>query len=72
MAIPVISVKGVVLGWALTRRRIAALRARGVPADEAERRVNPAAAAGKADWRILAGGLGFAAFTATAVLSDPP
>ncbi len=72
LAIPAISVSGVALGWFITRRRIARLRAAGLGAEEAARRVNPEAAAVDPDWRIFLGGLGFAAFSVAVGLADPP
>ncbi len=72
LAIPAISVSGVALGWFITRRRIARLRATGLGAEEAARRVNPEAAAVDPDWRIFLGGLGFAAFSVAVGLADPP
>jgi hypothetical protein len=72
LAIPAISVSGVALGWAMTRRRMARLRAAGMGAEEAARRVNPEAASVEPDWRIFLGGLGFAVFSVGVGLADPP
>jgi len=72
LAIPVISVLGVVLGGWLKMRRMQSLRARGVGWREALEMVSGPSERPRPNWWILGGSLVFVAFTLTMGLSDVP
>ncbi len=70
LAIPVISVLGVVLGGVLTRRHLNRLRASGFSADAAAEMAFGRDEKTEANWWILGGGLVFVVFTVGMGLSD--
>jgi len=70
LAIPLISVLGVVLGSFLTRRHIRRLRAGGVAHKEAEELAFGREEKTETNWWILGGGLAFVVFTIGMGLSD--
>ncbi len=72
LAIPVVSVLGVVLGGVLRRRARARLIAAGLSADEAARGLGTDPAPPPVNPWILGGGAAFAAVSLLAGLSDPP
>ncbi|GAA6199006.1 hypothetical protein [Aquicoccus sp. SU-CL01552] len=72
LAIPVISVSGVILAMIQQRRHIAALVARGISRTEAEAQFAPESGAVKPNWSYFIGGGLFVAVTLTVGLSDMP
>jgi len=72
LAIPVISVSGVILAMIQKRRRIAALVAQGSSRAEAEAQFAPEGGAVKPNWSYFIGGGLFVAVTLTVGLSDLP
>jgi len=70
LAIPIISVLGVVLGSLLTRRHIRRLRASGVTHKEAAEMAFGREEKTETNWWILGGGLAFVVFTIGMGLSD--
>ncbi len=72
LAIPIISVLGVVLGGLTTRRHLRRLRASGMAAGEAAELAFGRAEKTEPNWWILGGGLAFVVFTITIGLSDIP
>jgi len=72
LAIPVISISGVLLSMIQTRRHIAALVARGMRRAEAEAQFAPEGGAVKPNWAYFIGGGAFVAISLTVGLSDVP
>ncbi|MEZ5844765.1 MAG: hypothetical protein R3D27_13665 [Hyphomicrobiaceae bacterium] len=72
LAIPLISVAGVILGEVTLARRIARMRAEGVGADEIRRALAPDEAETKPNVWLLGGGLAFALFTISVGASGMP
>lgn len=72
LAIPVISVSGVILAMIQTRRRIAALIDQGMSRSAAEAQFAPEGGAVKPNWAYFIGGGLFVAVTLTVGLSDLP
>jgi hypothetical protein len=72
LAIPALSVVGVILGGATTRVRARRLRRQGLSAEEIERLMPGLAGTAEPNWWILGGSLAFAAFVLTLGLSDLP
>ncbi len=72
LAIPIISVLGVVLGGLTTRAHLRRLRASGMAAGEAAELAFGRTEKTKPNWWILGGGLAFVVFTITMGLSDIP
>jgi hypothetical protein len=70
LAIPIISVMGVVLGSMMTRRHLGQLRASGLSSDAAAEMAFGREEKTKANWWILGGGLAFVVFTVGMGLSD--
>ncbi len=70
LAIPIISVMGVVLGGVMTRRHLDQLGASGLTADAAAAMAFGREEKTKANWWILGGGLVFVIFTVGMGLSD--
>ena len=70
LAIPIISVMGVVLGGVMTRRHLDQLGASGLSADAAAAMAFGREEKTKANWWILGGGLVFVIFTVGMGLSD--
>jgi hypothetical protein len=70
LAIPVISVLGVVLGSVMTRRHLKRLHAGGVAHDDAAEMAYGRVEKTEPNWWILGGGLGFVVFTVGMGLSD--
>ncbi len=70
LAIPALSVVGVVLGGITTRIRARRLRRQGLGREEIERLMPGTAGATEPNWWILGGSLAFAAFVLTLGLSD--
>jgi hypothetical protein len=70
LAIPIISVLGVVLGGLITRRHLKRLRASGLAQHEAAEIAYGRAEATRPNWWILGGGLLFVLFTVGMGLSD--
>jgi hypothetical protein len=71
LAIPALSITGVILGGILLRRRAPRLRAQGVEQAHIEAMFRPAEAT-RPNWWILGGSLAFAAFTLTIGLGQVP
>ena len=72
LAIPIISVLGVVLGGITTRRHLRRLRASGMAPGEAAELAFGRAEKTRPNWWILGGSLAFVVFTITMGLSDNP
>jgi len=72
LAIPIISVLGVVLGGLTTRAHLRRLRASGMTAGEAAELAFGRTEKTEPNWWILGGGLAFVVFTITMGLSDIP
>jgi len=72
LAIPVISVLGVLLGAALRRRRHAALVRQGISRDRATEMLEARGEEASPNWWIIGGGLLFVAFTLITGLADVP
>jgi hypothetical protein len=72
LAIPIISVLGVVLGSLTTRAHLRRLRASGMTAGEAAELAFGRTEKTEPNWWILGGGLAFVVFTITVGLSDIP
>ena len=70
LAIPAISVSGVVLSMALRRRRARTLRRAGLPEDRVEELLFAAPEKTEPDWQIFAGGAIFVAVSLAVGLSD--
>jgi hypothetical protein len=70
LAIPAISVSGVVLGGMMQRARVRRLRAQGVPEERIGMLVFTPPEATEPNWQILGGGLLFVVFSVTVGLSD--
>jgi len=72
LVIPVISITGVTLGGISTRRRARRLRRQGLDAARIQALLFGPGETPSANWWILGGGLGFAAFTLAVGLGQPP
>jgi len=72
LAIPAVSVAGVLLARVLWRRQVAALQARGVAAADARRLLSVQHAPPPVDWAILGGGLAFALVAITLGVARVP
>jgi hypothetical protein len=72
LAIPVISVAGIILASVTRHRRAANLMAEGFTRSQAAEMLDVHGATPKPDWTILGGGLVFAAFTLTTGLAPIP
>ncbi|QQS11087.1 MAG: amidohydrolase family protein [Rhodospirillales bacterium] len=72
LAIPAISVLGVVLASAMRARRAAGLRAAGTPAARIAELLDAGGGETRPNWWILGGGAGFAIFTLTVGLASVP
>jgi hypothetical protein len=72
LAIPIVSVLGVVLGGLITRRHLRRLRASGMAAGEAAELAFGRAEKTEPNWWILGGSLAFVVFTIAMGLSDIP
>lgn len=72
LAIPVISISGVLLAMIQQRRHIAALTAGGMTRAQAEAQFAPEGGAVKPNWAYFIGGGAFVAVTLTVGLSDMP
>jgi len=70
LAIPAISVSGVVLGGLMQRARARRLRAQGIPEERISALVFSPPEAAEPNWQILGGGLLFVVFSMTVGLSD--
>ena len=70
LAIPIISVLGVILGGVMRRRQLWRLRESGMPADQAAELVFGRIEKTQPNWWILGGSLAFVAFTISMGLSD--
>jgi hypothetical protein len=70
LAIPIISVLGVVLGGVMTRRHLNQLRASGLSPDAAAEMAFGREEKTEANWWILGGGMAFVLFTVAMGLSD--
>lgn len=70
LAIPVISISGVVLHALLLRRRARHMRAEGAAEDVIERLLRSAPEKVEPNWQILGGGLAFAGFSVAVGLAD--
>ena len=72
LAIPVVSVSGVILSQVMLAARARRLRAHGVNADEAERLIYSQSQTTNPDYRIFSGGAAFVALTLVIGISDIP
>jgi hypothetical protein len=70
LAIPAISVSGVLIGGAMLRARARALRAQGVAEERIAALVFASPEGAKPNWQILGGGLAFVALSISIGLSD--
>ncbi len=70
LAIPIVSVLGVILGGVMKRRQLWRLRESGMPADQAAELAFGRIEKTQPNWWILGGGLVFVAFTISMGLSD--